>query len=51
MYTGAGKDRDPQQINRWFQAVANFINSYSIKKTDANVCQYNKAYYSNSAVK
>jgi hypothetical protein len=34
MYTGEGKDRDPQQINVWFHAIANNINSYDIKKTD-----------------
>jgi ribosomal protein S19E (S16A) len=34
MYTGEGKDRDPQQINIWFQAIANYMNSYGIKETN-----------------
>jgi hypothetical protein len=36
MYTGKGKDRDPQQINAWFQALTNYINSYGIKKSDSD---------------
>jgi hypothetical protein len=39
---------DTQQINAWFRAVANCINSYGIKKTDIDVLQYYGAYCSNS---
>jgi hypothetical protein len=30
--TGEGKARDPQYINIYFQAGANYINSYDIKE-------------------
>jgi hypothetical protein len=40
MCTGAGKDRDPQQIKVWFQAIVNYINSYGFKKTNLDALQY-----------
>jgi hypothetical protein len=48
MYTGEGKDRDLQQINALFRAVANYINSYGIKNTGPDALQYYGTYCSNS---
>jgi hypothetical protein len=50
MYTGVGKDRDPQRINAWFQLVTNYINNYGIKKTDPDAPQDYGVYSSNSIV-
>jgi hypothetical protein len=50
MYIEEGKDKDLRQINTWFWAVANYINSYGIKETDLDTLQYYGAYSNNSVV-